>query len=262
MLEQPLSLFEQLGLTTALGGLIGLQREHAGSPLGGVRTFPLIALFGAFSVHLEPNPDSAWLTMAGLVCIAALAIAGNWIFASHLQGDKSKHAGLTTEVAMLLTFFIGALVAKNEAIVAVVLAGVVAVLLQFKTELRNFAGKLDAYDVKAIMQFVLLSLVILPLVPNETMGPYNALNPHNVWLMVVLIVGIGLGGYVTYKFVGQRAGLLVNSLLGGLISTTATTGSPKKRNQPYHCVWAINSILGRGQWRKKARLPSSRPTST
>lgn len=245
MLDQPfsLTLFEQLGITVALGGLIGLQREHAGSPLGGVRTFPLIAVLGTLSVHLEPSPESVWLMMTGFVCITALAIAGNLIFASQLHGDRSTHAGLTTEVAMLLTFTIGALLARNETIVAVVLAGAVAVLLQFKAELKHFTGKLDAYDIKAIMQFVLLSLVVLPLVPNHKMGPYDVLNPHNIWLMVVLIVGIGLGGYVAYKFIGQRAGLLVNALLGGLISTTATTLSFARQTKISPNTEAISTVI-------------------
>jgi uncharacterized membrane protein (DUF4010 family) len=82
---------------------------------------------------------------------------------------------------------------------------------------------------KAVMQFALISLVILPVLPNRTYGPFAVLNPRNIWWMVVLIVGINLGGYITYKFLGQRAGIVLGGILGGLVSSTATTVSYAKR---------------------------------
>jgi uncharacterized membrane protein (DUF4010 family) len=113
--------------------------------------------------------------------------------------------------------------------VAVVLGGGVAVLLQWKVPLHRLAKGLGEEDLKAIMKFVLISLVILPVLPDKTYGPYDVLNPHQIWLMVVLIVGISLGGYITYKFWGEKAGIVLGGILGGLISSTATTVSYARR---------------------------------
>jgi len=101
----------------------------------------------------------------------------------------------------------------------------VAVLLQFKPELHGFAEKLGDADLRAIMQFVLITCIILPVLPNRTYGPLGVLNPFEIWLMVVLIVGLSLGGYIIYKFLGRDAGILLGGLLGGAISSTATTVS-------------------------------------
>jgi uncharacterized membrane protein (DUF4010 family) len=108
---------------------------------------------------------------------------------------------------------------------AVVLGGATAVLLHMKDRMERLVGSLSAADVRAIFQFVLLAMVILPLLPDETYGPYDVLNPFKVWLMVVLIVAISLSAYVAYRIVGVRAGSVLGGILGGLISSTATTVS-------------------------------------
>ena len=92
-------------------------------------------------------------------------------------------------------------------------------------------AKLGENDLKAIMQFALISLVILPVLPNRTYLPYAVINPRNIWWMVVLIVGIQLAGYACYKLFGQRAGLLLGGLLGGAISSTATVASYARRTR-------------------------------
>jgi uncharacterized membrane protein (DUF4010 family) len=114
--------------------------------------------------------------------------------------------------------------------VAIAIGGGLAVLLQFKGSLHGIARKLGDDDLKAIMRFVLISLVILPALPNRAFGPYSALNPKEIWLMVVLIVGISLAGYIIYKFFGQGAGIVMGGVLGGLISSTATTVSHARRS--------------------------------
>jgi uncharacterized membrane protein (DUF4010 family) len=112
--------------------------------------------------------------------------------------------------------------------VAIVIGGGIAILLHFKGQLHGIAARLGE-DSKSIMQFALISMVILPILPNRSYGPYDVLNPRQIWLMVVLIVGIGLGGYIAYKFFGQKAGLLLAGVLGGIISSTATTVSYSRR---------------------------------
>jgi uncharacterized membrane protein (DUF4010 family) len=138
---------------------------------------------------------------------------------------------LTTEAALLLMFTVGAYLIVGPRAIAIAIGGGTAVLLHFKGQLHGLVARLGANDLKAIMQFALISLVILPIAPDRTYGPYAVLNPRHIWLMVVLIVGISLGGYIVYKFWGERAGLVLGGILGGLISSTATTVSYAKRTK-------------------------------
>jgi uncharacterized membrane protein (DUF4010 family) len=218
-------IFQQLGIALGLGLLVGLQRERAAThKLAGVRTFPLVTVLGTVCAMLA-QPFGGWVVAAGLAAVAGMLVIGN------LAVLKSGHAdpGLTTEVAMLLMFGVGAYLVIGHREVAIAIGGGAAVLLHFKGELHGIAGKLGDEDLKAIMQFALISLVILPVLPNQTYGPYAVLNPRNIWWMVVLIVGISLGGYIIYKFFGEQTGMVMGGILGGLISSTATTVSYAKR---------------------------------
>jgi uncharacterized membrane protein (DUF4010 family) len=138
---------------------------------------------------------------------------------------RQDHAdpGITTEVAILLMYALGAYVVAGHRVVAVVLAGTIAVLLHFKAELHGLVTRLDGGELRALMQFVLLALVVLPVLPDATYGPYSVFNPREMWLMAVLIVGLSLAGYIALKFFGERAGIVTGGVLGGLISSTATT---------------------------------------
>lgn len=206
-------------IALGLGLLVGLQRERTTDRLGGIRTFPLIALFGALSAQLSINPGMGWLMLAGLLAMTVLILLGN---VDRLRG-RDDHVGVTTEVSALLVFLLGAYLVLGDKTVAVVVGGTIVVLLHFKPGMHAFAEKLSEKDLRSIMQFAVLSLIILPVLPNRTFGPYDVLNPFSIWLLVVLIVGIGLGGYAAYKIVGPRAGILLSGLIGGLISSTATT---------------------------------------
>jgi uncharacterized membrane protein (DUF4010 family) len=126
-------------------------------------------------------------------------------------------------------FAVGAYLVIGREEIAIAVGGGVAVLLHFKGQLHGFTAKLGSEDLRAIMQFVLLSMVILPVLPNETFGPYNVINPRSIWWMVVLIVAVSLFGYIVYKFAGQRTGAAFGGILGGIISSTATTVCYAKR---------------------------------
>ncbi|MDB6068504.1 MAG: rane protein [Pedosphaera sp.] len=210
---------QKLGIALGLGFLVGLQRERTGSPIAGIRTFPLTTMLGTVTGLLALR-FGGWVLATGLLSLAALLIIGN-VGKSQTPPDP----GLTTEVAMLLMFGVGAYLVVGYELVAVALGGTIAVLLQFKPELHGFARRLGEKDFKASMQFVLVSLVILPVLPNQAYGPYHVLNPFKIWLLVVLIVGMRLSGYIIYKWTGARTGSILSGLLGGLISSTATTVS-------------------------------------
>jgi len=213
-----------LAISLGLGLLVGLQRERSDSVLAGFRTFALVTLLGTLSALISFQ-TGGWIIGAGLVALAAVIVAGNLAKARTAEADP----GLTTEVAMLLMYGVGAYLPLGHTAVAVALGGGVAVLLHLKPQLHSFAAKIGDTDFKAIMQFVVITLVILPVLPDRTFGPYDVLNLHKIWLMVVLIVGISLAGYVIYKLFGERAGTLLGGFLGGLISSTATTVSYSRR---------------------------------
>lgn len=221
-----LSTFEQFGIALGLGMLVGLQRQWAGPQVAGIRTFALLTLFGALTAQLAAD-HGGWIIAAGFVSVAALLVLGNVLLLAQRDGDP----GLTTEFAALVMYGVGALIVLDRAGLAIVVGGVVAVLLHFKERLHNLVAAFGEKDLRAVFQLVLLALVILPVLPNETFGPYDVLNPFKIWLMVVLICGISVGGFIIYKFVGRRAGILLAGALGGVISSTATTVSYARRTR-------------------------------
>jgi uncharacterized membrane protein (DUF4010 family) len=218
--------FQVMAIALALGMLVGLQREHANSQVAGIRTFPLITMLGALLGLLSPV-FGGWGLAGGFAGVTTLIIVAN------LLKDKAEKvdSGQTTEAAILLMYSVGASLAVGDRTLAVAVGGLVAVLLQSKSTLHGLVKKIGYEDIKVVMQFVLLSLVILPVLPDQTYGPYQVLNPRDIWLMVVLIVGISMSGYFAYKFFGQHAGTLLGGILGGLISSTATTVSYARRTK-------------------------------
>jgi uncharacterized membrane protein (DUF4010 family) len=264
-------MFQQLGIAVLLGLLVGLQRERSANGIAGLRTFALITVLGAVSAMIAVRVGSGggWVLGAALLGVMTIIVVGHLIRrwekgngGNHGNGRTDQAAGLsidsgkadqpqtddlfpdqpgvTTDVAMLLMFAVGAFLVVGEIPVAVAVGGGVAVLLQFKPELHRIAQKLGDADLRAIMQFVLITCIILPVLPDQNYGPgsfmrlpswasgLNVLNPRETWLMVVLIVGLSLSGYIIYKFFGRNAGILLGGLLGGAVSSTATTVSYAK----------------------------------
>ncbi len=219
-------IFIKLAVALGLGLLVGLQRERMDSAIAGIRTFALITLFGAVAGQLGKT-FGGWVVAVGLIAAAGLVTAGN--LARMYKGEADP--GQTTEFTALIMYGIGAWLVIGSMPVAVVLGGVVALLLHLKEPLHQFAGRMGEKDVRAIMQLVLIALVILPLLPDRTFGPYGVLNPYQIWWMVVLIVGLSLLGYVAYKMFGAKAGAALGGVLGGLISSTATTVSYARRSK-------------------------------
>lgn len=239
-------LFEQLGLALLLGLLVGLQREHAASGLVGMRSFALITVLGTVAGQLGAS-YGGWVVAAGFLgVVGVLAFAhlmhlgqGSPTRGLRVETEKASElakqipadtkdrngVGITTDVAALVMFGVGSLLVVEPLSVAVAVGGGVAILLHFKPELHTVARRLGDEDLRAIMQFVLITCVVLPVLPRKPLDPYGVLSAFETWLFVVLIVGINLGGYIAYKFFGQQAGILLAGLLGGAVSSTATTFS-------------------------------------
>lgn len=202
----------------AIGLLIGLERERNPSAKAGLRTFALVAVFGTLMALLATRSAMPWLLMAGLLAVAAMIIAA--YMNSRRQEDDP---GTTTVIALLLSYGLGALVWYGSTKLAVMLGIGVTSLLYFKPELRGLSQRLTRRDLMAVLQFSVLTFIVLPILPDQDFGPYGAVNPHQAWLMVILISGLSLAGYAALQIVGSRYGAPLLGFLGGLVSSTATT---------------------------------------
>ena len=217
--------FTALGIALGLGLLVGLQKEWNRSRIAGVRTFTLITLFGSVTGMIARQFDEGWLIAIGGLSVAWLLGIANFL----KKGDKRPDIGQTTEIAALLMFGVGAYLVFGNYLVGVVIGGLVALLLYLKEYLSDIIARLGEKDLRAIMLFAAISLVILPVLPDRNFGPFEVLNLQEIWLMVVLIVGISITGYFAYKWFGNDMGTSLSGILGGLISSTATTVTFSRR---------------------------------
>ena len=220
-------LLKILGVSLGLGLLVGLQREYDQHKMAGIRTFTLVTLFGSVMALLARQYQAGVIIAAGLLGLVMLAAVVNYF----RQQKEKPNVGQTTEVALLLMYAIGAYLVFGQLSIGVAMGATTAVLLHMKSTLGGMVDKLQPKDIRAIMLFAGISLVVLPILPNESYGPYGVFNPREIWMMVVLIVGLGLVGYFIYKMTNKNTGTLANGILGGLISSTATTVTFARRTQ-------------------------------
>ena len=211
----------RFAVAIGLGVLLGLERERTKGEEGGagVRTFALIALGGAIAGCLQKFLLLDWLALAMFAAIAALII-GMYVVTS-LHGDT----GITTEVSALLAFALGLLCAHGQLQLAGWIAVAMALLLALKDWLHRLASRIDSADVEATLKFCIVTLIILPLVPDVNYGPapLDVMNPYKIWLMVVLISALNFSSYLLIKIVGEEHGIGIAGLLGGMASSTAVT---------------------------------------
>lgn len=215
----------QLTIALGLGLLVGLQREWVEEKPLGLRSFALITLIGAL-IGLYAEDAGLWIVAVGLLVIT-LAIFVHTI----LLARGAEVAGMTTELAGIAMYLVGAMTTTGYPVTAVVLTGVVTLLLHWKVPLHALTRRIAPEEFQAIARFVLVTLVVLPVLPDRTFGPYDVLNPFHIWLMVVLIVGLNVAGYLALRFAGGAGGALLGGVLGGLVSSTATTVSYATRSR-------------------------------
>src|SRR6185312_2236632 len=212
---------EVLGLAVALGIglLVGAERERRkgdgpSRASAGIRTFAVASLCGAASVMVAGSIGLA-ATVAG---VAGLAALGYW-------RNKSADPGLTTEVALVLITLLGGLCVVHAALAAAA-AAALAALLATRTSLHRFVRSvITEAEARSALIFAIATLVVLPLLPDRRMGPYMALNPHSIWILVVLVLGIGAVGHIAVRMLGRRFGLPVAGLASGFASSIATIGA-------------------------------------
>ena len=217
-------LLQSLILSASLGALIGLIRQWGDQQDGdeqdasfaGLRTFVLWALIGYTSAFLSESYVP--------YCFAvALVVVGLHLVLHSFSGEAQERVGFTTMAAAIITLFLGALVYWEHLTLAVMLAALTMVTLGLKQKVHSWTRRFTDEDIRSTLQFVAVTGVVLPLVPNQGYGPYAALNPYSLWLMVVLISGLGFVGYLLIRMLGTRSGVILTGLVGGLASSTATT---------------------------------------
>jgi len=231
--EDPLILSLRFAAALGLGVLIGLERERTQKPEGGfagVRTFGLIALAGAMAAYVDGALARPALGLALFAAVAGLVLVSTVVTAR--QGD----IGITTEVSALLAFLLGFLCVYGNVTLAAGLAVASGGVLALKQWLHNLARHIQSEDVEATLKFAIVTVIILPLVPNETYGPapLDVINPYKIWWMVVLISGLNFASYILVKVVGAEHGIGLTGLLGGLVSSTAVSlgFAQRSRTQP------------------------------
>lgn len=229
-----------LGITFGLGLLVGLQRQRTGQKMAGIRTFTLIGVLGTVTGFMTRDFENPFILPIFGIALAALLITANVL---KLKTNDETDVGQTTEVAVLLMFALGAYLVLGNQVIAIIVGAAMAILLYVKDKMHGFIDKLKDKDISAIMTFVGISLIVLPILPDKTYGPLDVLNPNNIWLMVVLIVGISVIGYFIYKFVGKKTGIISNGILGGLISSTATTISYARKTSKVKSVDTIAAFI-------------------
>lgn len=212
-----------LAVALGIGLLIGAERERRkgsgpGRAPAGIRTFSIAALAGATAALVGGGAMLA----AAVLGIAILAAAAYW-------RGREEDPGLTTEVALVLTVLLGGLAAERPALAAG-LGVAVAILLAARGQLHRFVSTmLTAQEIRDALLFAAVTLIVLPVLPDRAVGPYGTLNPHKLWLLVVLLMAVSGLGYIAIRLIGPRAGLPLAGLVGGFASSTATIGAMGNR---------------------------------
>jgi uncharacterized membrane protein (DUF4010 family) len=215
-----------LGVALGIGLLIGAERERSknnglngtaqntngqgDNTLAGIRTFTIASILGAITSWMN-----FWLLFATVICVAIFAAVAFYV-------RRDERLGLTTEVSLLFTIVLGAL-SMTAPILAAALAVSAAILLSAKEPIHGFVlGVLTREELNDFLILAGATLIILPLMPNAPMGPFNAINPHNLWLVVILVMAIGAFGHLALRIIGGRIGLPFVGMVSGFISSIAT----------------------------------------
>jgi len=218
-----------LALSLGVGLLVGCERERRTDTVAGVRTFGLAGLIGGIAALLGPREGTPWSLLIVTLIAAAAGITGGIVARSRTtdddrpNDDRPNELGLTTAFALVATTLLGGLAVLGHYSTTIAGAGTLFLLLYIRDPLHAVIRRLAPGDVRAIAIFVLLALVVLPVLPDRALGPFNAVNPRAAWMLVVLVVALSLAGYIAQTLLGARAGTLATGLLGGLVSSTAST---------------------------------------
>jgi uncharacterized membrane protein (DUF4010 family) len=238
-------LFRRLALALAIGLLIGLERgwqlreEAEGERTAGLRTHALTGLLGGICAALSAATHPLVLA-AGLV-----SFTGAFTLFAWLEASSEHNFSVTGVVAAILTFLLGAYAVLGQPLVAVASSVAMALLLALKEPLHGWVRRLSWLELRAVLVLLAMSFLLLPVLPNRTIDPWDAINPAEIWFLAVLIAGVSFIGYVAIKCLGEQAGIAVAAVAGGVTSSTATTLSFARlaREQPQASLVLTGGIL-------------------
>jgi uncharacterized membrane protein (DUF4010 family) len=226
------SLVLQFATALFIGALIGIEREKKQTDddepsIGGLRTFTLIALCGAVAAWISQRAELPWLFLAVGAMVTASVVAG---YVQHVR-QRPDSIGMTTEIAALVTYLLGGTTLYGEAGVAVALAIATSAILAFKQPMHGFVHRIGREDLFAALKLLIATFIILPVLPDRTLDPWDALNPYELWVLVILISALSFLGYLLSRWIGATKGATLTGLLGGLVSSTAVTLSLSRRSR-------------------------------
>ncbi|MCB1380656.1 MAG: MgtC/SapB family protein [Alphaproteobacteria bacterium] len=238
----------RIGLALAIGFVIGLERgwrersEKEGSRTAGIRTYSLIGLLGGILGAISLQGDRILLGAAFVTLGAALA-AYMW-----REGERHKDLSATSLVAALLTFALGAFAVLGDSAAAAGAGVVTVILLASKKSLHGWLARITWIELQSGLLLAAMTFIALPLLPNRPIDPWDALNPHDLWLMTILIATVSFAGYAAVKLAGPRRGLTLAAALGGLFASTAVTLSLARlaKGNSAHVKLLGGSILAAG----------------
>lgn len=227
---EPIVLVQRLLLSALFGLLIGIERERRAAKksqivsFGGIRTYPLIAIFGAVSAFFGSTTNNIYVFPSAFLILGALVVM-SYAFYSF----KKKQTGLTSEISALATFFIGASTFYLPLFFSIVVTILVTLLLSLKESLHKFSRSMWQEEFYAVIKFVVITFIVLPLLPNETIDPWGLFNPYKTWYLAVIISAISFAGYVLVKFIGPERGIYSTGFIGGIVSSTSICSLFAKR---------------------------------
>lgn len=225
---QALSPFAGVGLAFALGLLIGVERgwshrmEPDGARVAGIRTFALLGLAGGVA-------GEATARVSPLIGAAILIVAAAALLIGYARAAAKDELSATTTVVGIITLGLGALAAAGQWTLACVLAALTTLILAQRKQLHEWVEGLSELELQAIVRFALISLAVLPLLPNHAFGPMDAWNPREIWTVVVLVSGLSLLGYAASRRLGAERGVLATAAVGAVVSSTAVTAAMAAR---------------------------------
>jgi len=227
-----LTLARDIVIAMLIGALVGIDREkklvqEGGRGIGGIRTFILLGLLGAASAFAAESWELPWLLPLAALVVGAMVLAGYILHGL----DRRESIGLTTELAALAVFLLGALSASGYPAVAGPLGIMVSAVLAFKEPLHALVEKIGREDIYAGLKLLIATFIVLPVLPNKAVDPWGAINPYQLWWLVILISGLSLVGYVATRWLGHDRGLAITGFTGGLVSSTAVTLTFARRSR-------------------------------
>lgn len=236
---------QDFGTALLLGALLGIEREkrnmREGFGIAGLRSFVLLALLGAVGGYMGTALAMPWILPAVVVVVGVVVAAG------YVAGvrQRPEQVGLTTELAAVAACLLGAMATTGFRDLAVGLGVGMAALLAYKQPLHQLVGQLGWEDVLVGMRLLLATFIVLPLLPDRAIDPWGAINPYKLWLLVLLISGMSLVGYIATRWLGPGRGIAVTAATGGLVSSTAVTlaFAKQSRDEPQRARALAGGVL-------------------